>query len=205
MNDFDYDLVQKKRLARQARFRKCGSKSRKCSLISDQLTPKQWRERCGDVVSYQLGKPMGWEQFKQLPKHIQKLYIDGLMEQFYPTATDLSKVFGATAQTIAKYLGKEFGIRFYPGKLMPKDRLSGFQLFLGNAEQQEETVQQEPEPRQEELLIETQFTRESDMAMTEFSLSFDGMFDPRMIHNSIASMLPDGTNVQIEIHCTILA
>ena len=206
MNDFDYDVVQKKRLAGQAKYRKCGSKSRKCSLGSDMLTQKQWRERCGEVVSYQLGKPMEWEQFKQLPDGVQRIYIDRLMERFSPTATDLSKVFGATAQTIAKYLGNEFGIHFSPGKKMPKDSLPDFKLFLGESEQQEEAGEEEPaNPQEEQQNTEVPIPNKSNMAMTEFSLSFNGKFDPRMIHNSIASMLPEGANVQIEIRCSVLA
>ena len=37
MNDFDFENMQKKRIAQGARHRVCGSKSKKCSLPSDLL------------------------------------------------------------------------------------------------------------------------------------------------------------------------
>ena len=51
MDDFTYDCWQKKQLAQQARHRKRGSKSRKCSLPSDNLTKKQWKERNGKTLA----------------------------------------------------------------------------------------------------------------------------------------------------------
>lgn len=191
MNDFSYDIFQKKRIAAGARYRKRGSRSRKCTLPSDGMTQKQWKERCGSVMSYQLGRPMSWNQFKLLPQDIQKIYIDDLMEKFCPTATDISKVFGATAHTVTKYLGDRFGIKFSPGKKMPKDRADDFATFLYGTK-----TDDTPEETLPEVCVGT-------MSMTEFSLSFSGKLDPRMIHNSITSMLPEGKNVKIEIRCSI--
>lgn len=59
MNDFDYDCLQKKRLARQARYRKCGSKSRKCPLPTDNMTQEEWKERCGEVLTIKLNRAEG--------------------------------------------------------------------------------------------------------------------------------------------------
>ena len=35
MSDFEYDCWQRKRIAQQAKYRKCGSKSKKCSMSTD--------------------------------------------------------------------------------------------------------------------------------------------------------------------------
>lgn len=45
MNDFDYEVLQKKRLARQAFHKKGESKSRKCPMSTDRMTRKQWIEK----------------------------------------------------------------------------------------------------------------------------------------------------------------
>ena len=45
MNDFDFDVMTKKRIARGAAARKCGSKSRRCTLPSDYLTDAQKKAR----------------------------------------------------------------------------------------------------------------------------------------------------------------
>ena len=44
MSDFEYDCWQRKRIAQQAKYRKCGSKSKKCSMSTDHMTQKQWKE-----------------------------------------------------------------------------------------------------------------------------------------------------------------
>lgn len=211
MDDFTYDIIQKKRIAGGARHRKCGSKSRKCSMSSDRMTQKQWRERCGDVVSYQLGIPIEWNQFKLLPHDIQKIYLDGLMEKFHPTASDLSKVFGATATTVTHYLRREFDMRFSPGKQMPKDRVADFKRFLSGQSEDIDDEELSPEALQASdvpVVVpyeKPNFTqiRSTDLSIIEFSLSFSGSFDAKNIHNSIASIVPDGTDVKIDIHCII--
>ena len=179
------------------------------------MTQKQWKERCGDVVSYQLGKPIPWEEYKKLPQHIQKTYIDDLIEKFHPTATDLSKVFGATATTVAKYLRNQFHIYFSPGRMMPKENITEFQRFLdqsdGDAEAEvQETLTVPPAATSDSMTgafirQEVERAKPGEMSMTEFSLTFNGKFDPNMIHNSIASMLPKGANVDIVIHCCVFA
>ena len=72
MDDFTYDCWQKKQLAQQARHRKRGSKSRKCSLPSDSLTKKQWKERNGKTLSINLNQPTSWEIFKEVSKQTQE-------------------------------------------------------------------------------------------------------------------------------------
>lgn len=64
MNDFEYEIMQMKRLARQAQYRKRGSKSKKCPMSTDRMTRRQWEKRCGEVVKYQLGIPIAWKEFK---------------------------------------------------------------------------------------------------------------------------------------------
>lgn len=48
MNDFEFDCLQKKRLAQQAKYRKRGSKSKKCPMSTDHMTKKQWIEKDGE-------------------------------------------------------------------------------------------------------------------------------------------------------------
>lgn len=94
MNDFDYDVMQKKRIARGAFNRKCGSKSKKCSLPSDNLTEAQMRKRSGPVQSVQLGQPCTWEQFKGLSDTLKKSYLMDLHNTYRASSGMLSKMFG---------------------------------------------------------------------------------------------------------------
>lgn len=74
MNDFDYDIVQKKRVARGA-FAHVNRKRGKCRLPSDYLTAAQRKERNGAVKTYNITRPMPWEDFKAMPDDIKREYL----------------------------------------------------------------------------------------------------------------------------------
>lgn len=215
MNEYEEDRVfsddvrEKKRLARQARYRKCGSKSRKCNLSSDRLTKKQWLERCGRTVTYNFKKPILWQDFCELPIHIQKEYLLNLIGEYQTTASDLAKMFGITPKTVTKHCEhEEIGIRFSPGKRMSKEKRRAFEEFCeGVTPHQEEVVaaKKEPEPEGAKTIIDLDnATQSPDMVMTEFTLSFSGSFNREMICNSLASMLSKGTLVKLDIKCLVM-
>lgn len=67
MNDFDYDCMQKKRIAMGA-FAHINRKRGGCSLPSDTLTEKQRKEKNGQVKSYNITRPMPWYEFEKMPE-----------------------------------------------------------------------------------------------------------------------------------------
>lgn len=83
MNDFEFDCLQKKRLAQQAKYRKRGSKSKKCPMSTDHMTKKQWIERCGKIVTIKMDSPVSWASFKELSKQTQEEYLKNLMEKYH--------------------------------------------------------------------------------------------------------------------------
>lgn len=194
MNDFDYDVMIKKRIANSARNRKRGSKSKKCPMSTDHMTHKQWLERCGKTVTYNFSKPMAWQDFCDLPIHIQKEYLLNLI-------------------TVTKHCGNEgIGIKFSPGKRMSKDSRAAFEIFCqGNnpvQEEEEETVvvkkECEAEPVQKQEVFPIDNSVPATMSMAEFTMSFVGGFNRDMIYNSIASMIAAGTQVKLDIKCSIV-
>ena len=104
VNDFDYDCLQKKRLARQAKYRKRGSKSKKCTMSTDYMTQKQWKERNGKVVEANLSQPISWGTFKELSKSTQEEYLRHLMSEFGANATSLAMMFNVKPLTIRRYI-----------------------------------------------------------------------------------------------------
>lgn len=105
MNDFDYDVLQKKRLGYGARHMKRGSKSRRCSLPSDHLTAAQLKGRNGPVNTYNLDRPMSWPDFKAMPKDLQQSYIASLQSRFGVGTTTISKeLFGLSAVSLRQYM-----------------------------------------------------------------------------------------------------
>lgn len=93
MNDFDYDVLQKKRTAAGARHMKRGSRSKRCSLPSDNLTPAQIKRRNGPVSTYKLDEPMRWDDFKAMPVDLQKQYLANLVETYGATNEMLGDMF----------------------------------------------------------------------------------------------------------------
>ena len=93
MNDFDYDALQKKRISAGARHMRRGSRSKRCFLPSDNLTPAQLKRRNGPVSTYKLDAPMRWDDFKEMPVDLQKQYLTYLVETYGATNEMLGDMF----------------------------------------------------------------------------------------------------------------
>ena len=206
MSDFEFDCMKKKQLAGQAKYRKRGSKSKKCSLPSDGMTNKQWKERCGPVITYNPNKPMVWEDFKKLPDHIQTEYITNLQHKFGVTAVDLSKMFGVQPLTVRKHAdANNLGVEFPRGHAMSAAKKAEWDKFVCPAQDEpaflddeceewpaEEPVNEMPAPAQPEA-----------MKMKNFSLRFSGNIDVNMIANSLRWILGESPNGELEIICNL--
>jgi len=111
MNDFDYDCMQKKRIARGA-FAHISRKRGGCTLPSDNLTAKQRREKNGEVKSYNIARPMPWPEFKAMPEDLKREFLRN-MQGFGGTAEWLADEMGAASATI-RAAAKAAGTRGEP-------------------------------------------------------------------------------------------
>jgi hypothetical protein len=120
VNDFEYDVKQKKDIARSAAHRVCGSKSTKCGLPSDHLTAAQKQALNGPVVSVNLKSPMTWRSFKALPDHLQREYICYMKDTYGTSDRMLGDMFGvseASVNIVRNRLGiASFGKGYMPTK-----------------------------------------------------------------------------------------
>lgn len=133
MNDFDFENLQKKRLARNAKYKKNGSKSRKCTMPSDHLTPAQKRALNGEVQTYSLGRPMRWSEFKTMPDNLKKEYIVSLQQRFGVTDRCLAGMFGVSKAPVAK-LRAELNIPTlysHKGERMSKEQTKAWAEWSG--------------------------------------------------------------------------
>lgn len=94
INDFDWEVLQKKRLAKQAKYVKRGSRSKKCSLPSDRITRKEWNRMNGEIATYNLNRPMDWKTFKSMSIDLQREYILKLREKYNATCKQFAQLFG---------------------------------------------------------------------------------------------------------------
>ena len=90
MTDFDYDVMQKKRLARN-QFHNAKYKHGGGHLPHEDLTPAQMKRRNGPMVTYSMNQPMSWNDFKSMPHDLQQQYLDGLHARFGVGPSDIAK------------------------------------------------------------------------------------------------------------------
>ena len=104
MHDFDFDIMEKKRIAQGARARKCGSKSRKCTLPSDYLTAAQKKGLNGKVSTYNLSGPMTYSKFRVMPDDLQKEYLLKLRNEMGASQTAIGEMMQCSSETVRQAL-----------------------------------------------------------------------------------------------------
>ena len=151
-----------------------------------------------------------------MPSTIQKEYLLDMIRKYSTTASDLARLFGIGAPTVTKHCSsEEIGIKFSPGKKMPKDRREEFErLFLneGEAEVEAPPLPAAEEPQdvvQSPLICHLDMSKSkpssSGMEMTDFSMSFQGAINVEVVVNSIVAMLAPGAKVRLDVRCSVIA
>lgn len=104
MNDFDFDAIQKKNIARSAYARKTGARPRKVTMPSDYLTTTQTKELNGKMATYNLSKPMTFAEFKAMPQDLQREYIAKLRNTYHASAMQIGKMLGCADETARRII-----------------------------------------------------------------------------------------------------
>lgn len=104
MRDFDYDVWQKKIIASGAKYKKGGAKSKKCTLLHENLTAKELKERNGKMATYNLNKPMTWEEFKAMPEDLKAEYLSKLRAKYNASGCALSEMLGVHGTTFNAFI-----------------------------------------------------------------------------------------------------
>lgn len=209
MTDFEYDIKQKKQIARSAFSRKNGSKSKYCSLPSDNMTAAQWKKRNGDIMSYDLKKPLNWAQFLTMPVDLQKEYLRNLSEQYHVTIRCLSDLFGVSWDTVNKHVKTNHPwFKVKRGfQMSPQDK-AGFAEFLCGADEIIPVCDDTPAGDIDKKKISTATTMGTPVSrfkMRHLVTEFEDTYDADAIQNMIRAILPKGlaglpVSVKIEIN-----
>lgn len=192
------------------RYQQRPSGGTRVRLPSDRMSQKQWKERCGEIMTYQLNAPMSWEEFKQMPLDIQKQYIEGLQSRFGVNASSLSQMFGVLPLTVRRHIAaKDLGVVFPVGKSMSMEQRALWDAFIGPQEEVPEKEQSTDTESDEEpelaILPDSVETKQvCGMRMKSVRLVFDGELDVAGIVNSLRMILGKNPVGQIEISCELL-
>ena len=195
MNDFYAYVREQKSLVPSARRRKCGSKSRSCTLPSDHMTMKQWKERNGNMVVFNLDKPTSWAEFSAVSKETQKMYIQKLRDTYDVRPVNIADMLGISYSSFHR-VAKDLGVDFNSGRIK-KDNEAAWNAFLSGSHAQDEQPASQEEP-QKEYAVQDQKER-SKMQMGMFSLRFDGNIDIENIMQSVRFMVGDDNYGTMEV------
>lgn len=219
MNDFDYEVLQRKRIATGARHKRNGSKSRKCSLPSDHLTRKEWKHMNGEVNTYNLRSPMDWMQFKDMPEDLKKEYITWLVNEFSVTQGRLAEAFSISRITLIRELDElECNNLFPKGNRMSAEEKLAFYDFWWPARKgvrgiggtdplNEDEIVCAPvqiEPREEDIHEEPETAAPMVTKCGTLNFRFDGVPDLAPIEALLRQVFGDTKRVTVSIQATLL-
>lgn len=105
---FRQTSLERKKIANGVYSRKQGSRSKKCTLPSDNLTARQLKKRNGKVMQYNLNKPMSWHTFKSMPEDLRREYIVKCKEKYGARGKDLAEMFGMSNNGFSSAMTKLF-------------------------------------------------------------------------------------------------
>lgn len=203
MSAFTQDVTQRKDLARQSRYRKNGSKSKKCSLPSDKITQKQWKDRCGELMVYNLGSPMSWERFKAMPLTYQTEYLTELQNKYGATCRVISEMFEVSPLTLHRHIKtNSLDIQFKRGSNMSIEQSAKWAAFICPEKPEHEEIQANDDERVSGVDAWRPNTCSRPMDMSAVTLEFRGNVDVDMIANSLRNIVGNGGNAVIKIEYT---
>lgn len=107
-NPFYDDVKERNSMKSGAFHRVNGSKSKKCTLPSDNLTPAQKRKLNGPVREWRVMEPMSWKDFKQMPLDLQQEHLHYIQNRFRIGPSQISAlVFGMSDSAVYFYAQKK--------------------------------------------------------------------------------------------------
>lgn len=149
MTDEEYifrtDTAEKKRTARGSFNRRThAGKGGRVRMPSDYMTKKERDAMNGEVQSYNLSKPMKWEQFKLLTDDIKREYITSIVSKYDPQQSAISQMLNVAPNTLYM-LCKRLGITFRHSGC-DKSRNDAFWAWVNGTNEVMQDVSEEPSP-----------------------------------------------------------
>lgn len=96
MDDAEYvfrqEIREKKSAGRGTFHKKCGAKSKKCTLPSDRMTRKEREAMNSEVVSWSMSAFYDYATFKSMPPDIQIEYLQGITDKWHVGCSTVSEI-----------------------------------------------------------------------------------------------------------------
>lgn len=137
MNDFDYDCLQKKRIARNA-HNHINARRGKCKLPHEYLSAKERKALNGEVKTYNLKAPMSYEAFASMPRDLQEQYVAYLRGELKATNAMIGEMWGYKASWVCRLIQTFPNPLYSIGRITKKDmeeRNARWKEFLGKTDE----------------------------------------------------------------------
>ena len=182
MTDFDYDVMQKKRLARN-QFHNAKYKHGGCHLPHEDLTPAQMKRRNGPMMTYSMNQPMSWNDFKSMPHDLQQQYLDGLHARFGVGPSDIAKYLFIRNPASLRRSTKDMGLTV--AKRDKNRDLDGFLAWLRKADEDTRAAETEKTPE-----VNTDGIHAAHPALDRLTIELTGDDLPKLFNGLSAHITP---------------
>ena len=151
---FNQDVRERSRIKNGALAKKNGSKSKKCTLPSDNLPLKEKRNLNGKCESLKLNEPFhDWREFRKYSVTMQVAYLENLINNYGARQKDIADMFSITTQTVYVHC-KEIGVKFSKKGFGLRDMDNQFLDFLtkpASVKEPEPDIPSNPDDRLEKM------------------------------------------------------
>ena len=196
MTDFDYDVMQKKRLARN-QFHNAKYKHGGCHLPHEDLTPAQMKRRNGPMVTYSMNQPMSWNDFKSMPHDLQQQYLDGLHARFGVGPSDIAKYLFLRTPNNLRQSTVAMGLTV--AKRDKNRDLDGFLAWLRKADEDTRAAEAEKKPE-----VNTDGIHVAPPALDRLTVELTGDDLPNLFDDLSANITPycGGRRARVQVTVT---
>jgi len=203
---FNQTSSERKRIGRGAVARKNGSKSKKCGLPSDYLSAAEKKKLNGECVTYELSRPMSWQDFKGMPHDIQSEYIRKLAGMG-AGRNDIADMFRITPDQYSQYMVRTHkGEKFLDSNSRSRNNDAFVAWFIGDdpkpAEEPATEVKVEPTPAPAEPVAEAK-KAPARAFLNSGSISYSG--NAKDVFESILLLLDENSIYNITVNFSLAA
>lgn len=139
MNDAAYafkeDVKERKSLLSGVRHKKNGSKSKKVTFPSDNLSYYQRKKLNGEVKSYFMNRPMTWKEFQTYPDDLQETYLATLVDGFNVSMNQIGDMMNISNTTLNRLIKTKGFTKIHTTRgrrVVTEEDIQSWNEFLGD-------------------------------------------------------------------------
>lgn len=201
------------------RHKKIGSKSKRCTLPSDYMTPAQRKEMSSKVSMHNVNRPISYGLFRELDAESKNEYLTYLVNTYNATGGAIAEMLGCSKNTFYRVTrGLPCTALFKKGKYMHAGESYRWNKFLQGRQtdpfadhEQEQTTQNAPSAPPTSgsnavpppPVVITVHQDAAKTVMQRFCMTFVGDVDVMAVAERLRAMVGENNISRLEISCEL--